>query len=82
MSTASIHILEAHEPAHLPTVIALFQDYAASLNISLDFQGFDAELATLPGDYQPPRGCLLLALVDGRPAGCVAMRGSSPASAR
>lgn len=78
MSTASIHILEAHEPAHLPTVIALFQDYAASLDISLDFQGFDAELATLPGDYQPPRGCLLLALVDGRPAGCVAMRRLEP----
>lgn len=78
VSTASIRIVEAHEPAHLPAVVALFEDYAASLDISLDFQGFDAELAALPGDYQPPRGCLLLALGDGRPAGCVAMRPLEP----
>ena len=78
MSTASIRIVEAHEPAHLPAVIALFEDYAASLDISLDFQGFDAELAALPGDYRPPRGGLLLAMVAGQPAGCVAMRPLEP----
>jgi len=32
------------------------------------------ELATLPGIYAPPRGRLLLATHEGRPAGCVALK--------
>ena len=39
-----------------------------------DEKGFEAELAGLPGKYTPPLGCLLLAQVDGQPAGCVALR--------
>ena len=35
---------------------------------------FEAELAGLPGKYAPPEGALLVAYVDGQPAGCVAMR--------
>ena len=42
--------------------------------MALDFQDFDAELASLPGDYAEPRGALLLALVDGQLAGCCALR--------
>jgi ribosomal protein S18 acetylase RimI-like enzyme len=53
---------------------ALFHEYAASLNVDLCFQGFDEELAGLPGEYTGPRGALLLAWVDGVPAGCVALR--------
>lgn len=52
----------------------LFREYAAALSFSLCFQGFDAELAGLPGEYAPPRGRLLIAHVDGVPAGCVALR--------
>ena len=55
-------------------VRALLQEYAASLDIDLAFQGFDAELAELPGAYGPPGGRLLLARVNGRVAGCVAVR--------
>lgn len=52
----------------------LFEEYAQSLGFSLCFQGFDQELAGLPGEYAPPRGRLLLAEVDSRLAGCVALR--------
>jgi putative acetyltransferase len=52
----------------------LFAEYAASLGFDLEYQGFSAELAQLPGAYAPPRGRLLLATVGGRAAGCVALR--------
>ena len=42
--------------------------------MSLCFQGFDQEVADLPGDYAPPRGRLYLAMAGGNPAGCVALR--------
>ena len=69
-----LQIIDAHVDPHMLEVKTMFEEYAASLEVSLDFQGFDNELATLPGDYAPPRGCLLLALWDGNGAGCVALR--------
>ena len=69
-----IHIAEAHTGNHLQEVRKLFEGYAASLGISLDFQYFDEELATLPGEYAPPEGCLLMAFWQGQVAGCVALR--------
>jgi len=67
-------ILLANASADMETVRALFIDYQQSLGIDLDFQHFDQELRDLPGEYQSPYGALLLARVDGRPAGCCAFR--------
>ena len=55
-------------------VKTLFAEYAASLGIDLAYQNFGDEFAGLPGKYARPNGRLYLALVDGAPAGCVAMR--------
>ena len=55
-------------------VRSIFREYAQGLGVDLCFQGFEQELAGLPGDYAPPRGTLLIARVDGEVAGCVALR--------
>lgn len=52
----------------------IFREYADSLGVDLCFQGFEAELAELPGDYAPPRGALLVVLVNDELAGCCALR--------
>ena len=65
-------------PAELPEDLAaarrLFREYADSVGVDLCFQGFEEELATLPGKYAPPRGRLMLAWSGTEPVGCVALR--------
>lgn len=68
----ALHLAESAED--LEAIRALFVDYQTDLGIDLCFQGFDAELANLPGDYAAPSGALILARVDGAPAGCCALR--------
>jgi len=74
VNTHSIDIVAALTPDVLEDVRAIFREYAASLKVDLCFQGFEDELANLPGDYAEPRGALLLARVDGQIAGCCALR--------
>lgn len=58
----------------LGEVRQLFIEYAQSLDIDLAFQNFETELKTLPGKYEPPEGALILASVNGKGAGCIALR--------
>ena len=66
--------IAAADSTDLETVRALFREYASRLDFSLEYQGFERELATLPGRYAPPRGCILLARRAGAAEGCVALR--------
>lgn len=61
-------------PQELEAVREIFREYAESLGVDLCFQNFEDELAQLPGEYAPPRGQLILAMVDGAVAGCCALR--------
>ena len=69
-----IHIVPARTPVQLRDARALFLEYASSLGFDLRFQDFDHEVASLPGEYAPPRGALLLAREEGRAIGCIALR--------
>jgi len=61
-----------HKERHLED-IQLIDEY-------FDAEAFEQELASLPGKYAPPHGQLLLATLNGTPAGCVALREIDPAS--
>ncbi|URI07425.1 GNAT family N-acetyltransferase [Aquincola tertiaricarbonis] len=66
------------QPARFPDerddVVAIFQEYVRSPSVSLDFQDYQQEFATLPGAYASPEGCLLLAREGAAVLGCAAMR--------
>jgi ribosomal protein S18 acetylase RimI-like enzyme len=72
-------IAPATDCADFAAAADLFRAYAASLPIDLGYQGFEAELAALPGAYAPPTGGLFLARrADGAASGCVAFRPLEP----
>jgi GNAT superfamily N-acetyltransferase len=79
-------IVEPARPAELDDVWSLMRAFVAwhrarhvediaLIERYFDQRAFDEELAGLPGKYARPHGRLLLAYVDGKPAGCVALRG-------
>ena len=77
MDTPQIPLAELISPTRPEDIEAartLIREYAQTLGVDLCFQNLDEELAQLPGEYAAPRGALYMAVIDGKPAGCVALR--------
>jgi GNAT superfamily N-acetyltransferase len=85
MTDAKLVLAQATTPAQLDEARALMRGFIAwsrahqADNLTLLDSYFDGaaserSLAKLPGWFGPPGGSLVVAYVDGRPAGCVAMR--------
>ena len=72
---ASRRITPVRTADDLAATVRLFREYAASLEIDLSYQNFEAELAAMPGQCAPPAGESLLARdALGHSLGCVALR--------
>lgn len=70
-----IEIIQAETAEQIETARKLFREYEAWIGLELCFQGFDEEVANLPGKYAAARdGRLLLAFADEKIAGCIALR--------
>lgn len=69
-----MRIQDGDTPEFLEIVRPLFREYESTLNVCLCFQGFEKELAELPGKYARPSGRLLLAFEGDEAAGCGAFR--------
>ena len=67
-------IIQAASAEQIGETRRLFREYEAWLGVDLCFQSFEAELAELPGKYAPPTGRLFLAVIEGKVAGCIALR--------
>lgn len=78
MEKSGFTIEPAEGQAQIQAIRSLFLEYQQAIGFSLCFQGFEQEVAELPGAYTPPAGRLLLATVNGEPAGCVALRALEP----
>jgi ribosomal protein S18 acetylase RimI-like enzyme len=70
-----MELAQAETLEQIEEVRRMLREYEASLGVSLCFQGFEKELAELPGEYAPPRGRVLLAFEAGQAVGCVGLRG-------
>lgn len=85
--SSSVTIGRAETPADIDAARAVIRDFYRWVMESIEgaqnptvFAGLGVELAGLPGRFGPPSGCLLLARLDGMPAGCVAFYGQDAAT--
>ena len=75
MGGTALDIRPARTADEIDAASLLFEAYAASLPVGLEYQGFDTELADLPGKYASPEGELLIAWDEhGQAIGCVGLR--------
>jgi putative acetyltransferase len=69
-----VELIQASSSEEIEAAKMLFLEYANWLEFDLCFQGFDKELAELPGKYAPPKGRLYLLKENGNYASCIALR--------
>jgi putative acetyltransferase len=72
--TEAYEIIEAYSPQEIEAAGNLFLEYQKWLNIPLCFQGFEEEIAGLPGKYAPPEGRLYLIKLGNNYIGCIGLR--------
>lgn len=70
-----LEIIDVRTDGEIAAARVLFGEYGAWLGMDMSFQGFEEEVASLPGKYAGAKGCLLLGKWDGKVAGCVGLRG-------
>ena len=76
---AGFQVVPVRTAEDLAATVRLFRAYAASLDVDLSYQDFEAEMAAMPGKYAPPAGELLLARDgEGKRVGCVGLRPIEP----
>lgn len=73
-SAHAVSVRQATSVSDLAAVQVLFRAYAQSIAHRHCFSGFETELASLASLYGPPHGGLLVAHLNGQPAGCCAFR--------
>ena len=75
---SNFNFIVAKTKEQISNAVSLFQEYAASLNISLDFQNFEEELKVVESMYGQPEGLLILVYDDINPIACAAFRKLNP----
>ena len=82
----TVEIIQAQSDQHIAQAASLIRDFISwchgrygerypwLVDNYLQLGDFEEELSSLAQVYAPPGGAVLLALVDARPAGCVALR--------
>jgi putative acetyltransferase len=76
---ATVTIRPVTTAQDLETAKVLLREYAGYLNQSLGeehicLESYEKELAVLPGLYAEPKGTILIAFMDEKPAGCIALK--------
>lgn len=68
------HLVKGDDEPGIEAARVLFEHYQKELGLDLSFQGFQEELATLPGKYSYPEGRLYVVYDQGEAIGCAALR--------
>jgi putative acetyltransferase len=73
-----MEIIHADSPVHMTQIKILFREYfdwlAKDFGVDMSYQHIASELDALPGKYARPLGSMLLAIEEGEPYGCLALR--------